>query len=69
MIIAPLDQQDVLATFPDDVAYLVIVLFHVLDEYLLTRSLRSINANEQYVITGIACTYAEQILLSYIRFF
>lgn len=50
MFVAPLDQQDVLSALSDDVAHLVVVLFHVFDEYLLARPFRTVDAHEQYVV-------------------
>lgn len=50
VVVAPLDQQDVLSALPDDVAHLVVVLFHVFDEYLLARPFRTVDAHEQYIV-------------------
>lgn len=50
VIVAPLDQYDVFAALPDDITHVVVVLFHVLDKYLLARSFRSVNTHEQYIV-------------------
>lgn len=46
MVVAPFDQQDVVATFANQIIYLVLVPAGMLDEHLVAWSLRSVNANE-----------------------
>lgn len=62
VIIAPFDQQDVFSALPDDVADLVVVLFHVFNEYFFTRPLWPVNTNEQKVV---ACNIkAHRVLIN-----
>lgn len=46
MVVAPLDQQDVVATLAHQIVYLVLVAAGMLDEHLVAGALRSVNANE-----------------------
>lgn len=46
MVVAPFHQQDIVATLANQIVYLVLVAAGMLDEHLVARSLRSINANE-----------------------
>lgn len=46
MVVAPFYQQNVVATFANQVVYLVLVAAGMLDEHFVAGSLRSVNANE-----------------------
>lgn len=46
MVVAPFHHQDVVATLANQIVYLVLVAAGMLDEHLVARSLRSVNANE-----------------------
>ena len=62
MFVSPLDEDDVLTSFSNNVVNGISFTSFVLDNYLLTWSFRSINTDVQNVVPGLTTIYRETIV-------
>ena len=67
MLVAPLDIEDVLAGVQQLVAHAVPPLPLVLDQHLVTRLLRAVDADKQDVVAGGGAVNCEGVLLAEYR--
>ena len=67
MLVTPLDIEDVVAGVQQLVAHAVPPLPLVLDQHLVTRLLRAVDADKQDVIAGSRAVHCEGVLLAEYR--
>lgn len=68
MIFAPLNNDNVVASIADGIVHLIVVVTQMFHEDFIARSFRSVNSDEEQVVSGIASRDVEGVLLVQIGF-
>ena len=61
VLVAPLDEDDVIALLLDDVVHAVSEAAAVLDDDLLARRLRAVDSDEEAVVAGLGAVDGETV--------